>query len=1141
MMKLYIDGSNGVVHRAKRLFSKFCGLALIIFGLNSCSEDLDFRNEIDNSLPEGFIQIELTSGSFQEIKTRAGEYDSEVNEDIVDYNSGTYALFYNVSETSTPTTLIAAKQITSNMVSVSGDVTNLTIELPVAVRSIPNFKVVMVTCVSNINQSPFTEGSNYSALQSDIVSSLVKHPAGTSGSYNKSYEMIGEATGTSGSYKIQLQRIAAKVSMGLASGFSCPASFSIESYTMYNSPQYGNRVAPIDNARKFNTTGTYQNIEVTNTNSKGEFFNYTYPVETLGKTTPIPTDNKKAYFILKASFDEDICYYRVDLKDAGGNYLNIESNHWYEVEIQSVCRKGYPSAVEAAARYMGQEEEDWNKEPSLRAVVHDHAAQVLSMTSDGSRELGVTRAITMTKTVSEPGGTDIFNNAPFTVKIYSPLDSDYDKDIDVNVIEGDDWVEVIRSGSNAPVEIGDSEELSGNQSDHADNPGKRYRYTLKFKENAKIFNDKSAIVRVTWCGLSRDIDVTYNADFTPETACSVTLNYKTIGSTSAVKTSQENYWNFIKNTVKGVDGESMSEGRLRNEGFHFPMPYGDGNQWTYDYDIDFTASKPDDNSITLHNVTISTTGDTFFRYGRTQATQNLVWNYNASTFTGNLKLKNPASNDFTYATGTLTFTLHYSDESTRTISVALYHSGFFDEYDSTTYYYEVINCGGYYWLDRNVGASSNKMFVDYDGTSAGNSGATGGYFKIANNGDYNDATKTDPTVLTSMCPKGYTIPNSTDWDHLRLSKNFLTTDVTEDGQHIAATYYDTNNKKMGNCYFPKSRFYNQSSPLDDDVQSTDTPNSGNSAGGYYWTSSVASGLEKAEIGCWLKAVNFIGSSNTYIFGSIKNHMMNVRCIANVSHKTETKNTIEFNVKGATHVYLYTVDDDLNKSGLFEFPGKAIGSSSAVAGLNYNSDDSYLHFSYTSSVPADQLFVFFVYKDDNTGKITILSNNGVNTVRGAEGWEVYNNYNYFFYPSSGSTDHSNPNLESTRIFEVGGKEKKYLFPKNKSIKIIWPQMTNNTNLYRIYLWNGGTEFAGGFPGGKNDKDPYTYDDYEGNAYEYTFTSPMDMDSFKVIFSVDDKSHQTQNIDIKEKATYVKSINTGGDPIEVIMAKDLPWKN
>lgn len=1130
MMKLFNSHNSLFSKSVKSL--KYFSLILAAAMIPSCADDLEI-NDPDRNLPaleEGQILLNFNVVDPSIIHTRADQ-DKSSSEKEISSSCKHFAFVYQ--KVNNNYTLLQKQEI-----SISNTTLSATLSLPASFDA-ENAKIVVVANVPNDDTEigKFTNlsiGSNISMLYALTSAQLASNTQPAS-----PFIMSGSAESASSQvYTVDLMSSAAKVSIEMANELE---EFELVGYEMYNAPLAGFYTAAIatEDANKFQSgSQKYTASKIDN-----KLTNYTYPVKSLGSSTDIAAAGAGAYFIVEGKYKGETCYYRVDLRNGAEfskTYYNIEANHWYQVEITDVYRKGYTSKEEAAKRYMGQEDD-----PAINVRIHDHAEGVLSMVTDGVRELGVTRAVSLTSTGGE-----------FTVKVYSGVASlkateEASSKIKVTIKEGSDWLEV----GSSPTEITNaSSETSGNQTglqtggvNDADNTGKRYKYSLSFK-NDKIYSDKSATVEVEWCGMTRQLEVNYNADFKPEEACTAVLYYKAItanksdsynlSSVTNRRTQETNYWDFLKNTVKGIDQDAMADDKIRNEGLHFAMPYGDANsRWEYVYDLDF--SKISSTSNPIKNISISTSNSTFF------GVANMYAKYHDNTKL-TLALKNPSESDYSYSTGTLSIHITYDNNEEVVLSMDIYHTGFFDYASAGTsncLYYEVVGLDGNYWLDRNLGATSNKMFIDNADSDANGSAAAGGnYYKIYKKGsNYGDPS----AQYTALCPPGYRVPNSTDWDKVRLSAKFTTSSITDDTGYYMTTYFATGDRRIGNVYFPKARFFNSDSEITTD-NATKTPSdveeagglSGNAGNGYYWTTSISSGLEKQEIGQWLQALNLSGGSNTYISGSIQKHLMSVRCIAIDSHASEEKNSINFNVKGATHVFLYTMDNATGQmSGLFTFPGKAIGSKSAVDKLDYNDDKSYLHFSYTSTLPTKDsndeqvLFVFFAYVTDDGG-ITLITSNDATSVEEAIGWPVMVGYNYFFnksfVPQPGGTNNEFP-WPAAGTSGSNTSNKKY--SGNKTVTLKWYKHPYgvNTDYDRVHVW-----FTNNYkPLGDFGANTQIGDVFDSTYYTKTFNinNKADSDSFSVIFHAGNSENQTDNISVgKTDKNTDQSTKTTGYTIE-----------
>lgn len=697
-------------------------------------------------------------------------------------------------------------------------------------------------------------------------------------------------------------------------------------------------------------------------------------------TSPCKNAEGNTYLIVGGSYrGGDGSYYRLDLATNEGESmknLDLKPNHWYEVHITSVTGPGYASADEAA------------RHPStMTAEIYDHHPEVLDMAFDGIRELGVTDTI-----VYKGNG-----EATVTVKYYSKA------------------AEEMKVAPQLTSDVSWITSISGPQPADADNsttPGTTVKYTVNFTSDAQELGLGSleGSITTTWQGLSRKTVVIWERAFDGTEICSSTMLtiHPTDGSGDKVI---DDYWTFLAGNgtettatgeapkLFGIQPEKMG-GKVRNEGFHFPVMYGkrgetDEERWSYSYKV-VTKIENSKYTVTMQKdlgditFTPDTSGDfytfTLTRTGNTKGTDG----------------SNPnADNDFTYQTGKLVLSLTPKEqrETSRiasTYEFDLYHTGFFhydnnsgsrrvDAHASAYYYYEVLPVVGAsgrtrYLLDRNLGATAAGMYIQtIDGNShinpsvaswpfSSGKDSAGGYYKVAYKGPDYSGTQ----MYKDVCPPGYRVPQQRMWDAIRNSPNYSSSQSSAASTSYFRSQYQTTVTVIRNghsepevIYFPKSRYLEDGS-LRGDANS-----------GYYWSATDAAGTEKDEIGRWLKSLQITGDVTTYINGNVETFGMSVRPINDIEDKEEAE-VISFNVTGATHVFLYSGEIS-DKTYTTTWPGHAIG--------NHSTADQSFNFVYESTVyKAEDLKVIFNYVD-KTGKIMTVSENRFDGLIGAEGWEV----------------------------------------------------------------------------------------------------------------------------------------------------------
>ncbi len=790
--------------------------------------------------------------------------------------------------------------------------------------------------------------------------------------------------------KVTLYRTAAKFTIASAVGASgsSPAtgasSFTPESAALYNGATAGYVIA-----------GAEKDLYAQSTEGSAKFNDnlllYTYPCKSSESTNTCLVVGGKYKGI------DDFVYYRIDLtENETGNRLDINPNHWYEVEIKSVNSQGYPTADEAA------------RHPSdIEVEIKDHAPTVLDMAFDGIRELGVTDSIIKKE------GT---NTYPLTVKYYSDIAEEMNT---IPTIKSDvNWITISATGTAQPD----------------DNGGKVVEYTVTFTEDATELGlgTLEGAITVTWQGLERKTAVEWVRPFDGKSICSTTTLTitPTDGTGNKVIT---DYWTFLSGTgtettaagvspkLFGAQPDDMG-GKVRNAGFHFPVMYGkDRKPWTYTYEVVTKIANAD------YTVTASISDD--------------LKNYvtckgNSDGTYYSFKLEWTGTQDYSYLTGQLTLkitpkTLREGVRMPSSYEFALYHTGFFhydtgkgSEYlngskdptqityyvgshDDGYYYYEVLPVAGTagstattrYILDRNLGAKAAGMYIETaDGTSYVNSGvwpfnrgkdSAGGYYKVAYKGD----NFAGPQMYDGVCPPGYRVPQQRMWDAIRNSGKFTTAQAQASASYFRAEYKTTLDVERNGVteketiYFPKSRYMENGSMT------------GDANAGYYWSQTEAAGTEKYEIGRWLKSLQITGEVTSYINGNVETYGMSVRPINDITDNANY-NVISFNVKGATHVFLYS-GDTKDRNYTTSWPGHAIGNSDTA-------DKQFFNFVYESTIySAANLKVIFNYVDAS-GKITTISQNGIDGLHNddtwAQGWAVSTLDKYIKCDKDKSTSH-----------------------------------------------------------------------------------------------------------------------------------------
>lgn len=824
------------------------------------------------------------------------------------------------------------------------------------------------------------------------------------------------------------------------------SGFSLDSYSIWSAAPtayaLGGLSGSTDNTgMEAGTTGTVNGeYQTVSTNPSSKNYVYAYGQKALGEGKDVLGKDNRAFVIVKGYYDGEECYYRVDLRrdkrteeekkkgvEPTYDYLYLTPNHEYQIKIVKVKCKGYPTDEEAAKH----PQQDY-----LEVEIHDHVPAVLSMTSDGQRELGVETPVEI-----NPSGA-------FALKLFSIYATDYPSnltlssdektisagdDFSIQVTGGSQWLRFTGSTSGTSNDLKETGEYDADNNSVTDD-GKIYHIGLT-SISQMTAGTQTGKVLVTWHGLTREVEVKWVSEFDLSSVVDAKLEVNYGGNQTF-----SDYWQLLKkrptsdyNGIQmiGVD-EKMNNGNIRNEGIHLPLGLGGddhGSEYQYTYTL---TMKGDFANKEITAEIIDDVSGSRLAFPQGDFTVDKTSKPNKITIKAN-------SNSFgrQYFTGKLII----KSGTDELPAISVYRTGFFWPVETTDYaytkaisgkkpqtgwyYYEVRSFGGRMWLDRNICATSSGMAIisntgaslipspDSEGKIKGdfNDGAIGPYYLPAN---YVAKGDVESNLWNEICPPGFRIPKTNEWDEIRNSFAFNASQTVTGG----VTYYQANiEDDNGNTiFFPKGMYYNDGSLV------------GDSRAGYYWTASEAAGLEKEEIGRWLQALVFTGGANSYMHGNIQKYGMQIRAVEDKA-ETVKKYTFGFKVKGATHVYIYdatepfpyqtnqegykTHTDDI-KSGLMTWPGIAIGEASTMSSY-YRDGDYYAAstgeekareytFTYTTTTKKENLRFVFTYVEN--GKIYVFSRKK-ESGHGAyqyNGWPLLDSYYFGFTDKDNNVYH-----------------------------------------------------------------------------------------------------------------------------------------
>lgn len=916
----------------RKLLTYICIFTTVL--LTSCSANFGMP-DANGIGPDGMVQLTFDVPSLTTVTTRAVDPEFKVNDITVIIYSGENTIPAQTEHIYLDNSKNDKNKILTEL---EGNQLLLSFKINQDIRN----KELIYYFIANYDDENL-QAKTIASLKSDKVSDAI----GVVGSF----VMCGSTTSNNGTFTdspIPLYRNVVKVSVTDGEG----ADATVPPYQVFGMANSSILLAGIENSLSNAISPSSYPVDL-------EAFDVSYyhPTENVDDDTNAVMGN--IFVITKASYEGNDYFYRMDFckKDADGNvnFLNAQANHWYQFIIQEIKGTGYPTPEEASM----------HPDSDIVYEIHDHSSRSYNMISDGIRELGVSHAITYN------GTTDEY----LYIKVFSKIESEMNDDNlseQISLVSEASWLTF-----GDIEEVTDESELGTNgvDGDHND-AGRLFRVPLNFAVGSGTLTTS---VAVTWMGLQRSVPVVSDIEFNGAaiSSAALTINYK------GIDTSIEDYWVFLSSTDNGsATGSDVlwgvqkepNNGKIRNQGFHFPVMYGENGAFaTYSYNLNFNK---DEKFNSIESVKITSTDN------------NVTITETAGTGHKEFTITRSDTDRYAYVTGKISFAFKFINGSTEVYSFDTYHTGFFhkddNEYrldingkDPAYYYYEVlpIDVDGKtrYILDRNLAAKSAQDYIRGANGEvvSGTEDAAGGYYYVA----YQDQFYEDP-VMYKVSPPGYRIPDRNEWGAIRTSSSFH---IDFDGT-IYPAYYNTS---VGRTYFPKAMMY-----LSGNV-------TGEGRSGYYWTRTPSSGSEKEEIGRWLNMLVMAGSTTTYyngyvLVGDDKNaaYGCSVRCINDEEDTTDQVNRTNFMVAGATHVFLYK-EENGERIAPTTWPGKAVfnfatANAESWAGFEYSSsqfspEDMYVVFNFV-----DQAGIIHTFSKDENGN-TIYTSDVSPKV--CQGWKV----------------------------------------------------------------------------------------------------------------------------------------------------------
>lgn len=474
------------------------------------------------------------------------------------------------------------------------------------------------------------------------------------------------------------------------------------------------------------------------------------------------SDNPKARIIIKGTYNGVEGYYPVAFRTRQGsgasdmaNFytytpIDVLRNHHYRVTVTAVRAQGYKTLEEA---YKGQPDN------RLTVDITDSNSDVTSIIACRDYELGVSSEVEAASSAQ-------------TVKVVV-VSSRPDVSGESRIVLSDNaaWIKTEGLSLPAPTTV--------NMASTKNSTGYRYEINVPLDPNTSA-DSRQGIIKVQSGDLTAEILVTqiyhdYLND--PNRPVSLTMGGKVVTSS---------YFNWISGTVKGTSAEAFYQGGVsRDRGLNFPVVPA----YTASYSIRKLSGDKSANISSGTGFSVTTSGDNYV-----------------------ITLTSPSSP----AIAEGEFTIVNADGVS--IKYPLYRCGYLHELTSAMssyqlendarsgwFYYEVVNCGGIWTTDRNIGADSNLPYITTSARFKVNRGATGAYFKIAEG----KSTSASTLVISKLSMGGWKIPTQ---DQLKTMK-ISTTDLTPTGSErtYIAGMATQNGSKLARVYIPHTGYYEATS------------------------------------------------------------------------------------------------------------------------------------------------------------------------------------------------------------------------------------------------------------------------------------------------------------------------------------------
>ena len=470
-----------------------------------------------------------------------------------------------------------------------------------------------------------------------------------------------------------------------------------------------------------------------------------------------------ANVIIKAKYMGEEGYYKVGLyKDATTkkDQYALLRNHNYTITVKKVNDYGFKTLEEAIKA---------QPENRIETEIKDDNPAIINMIACKDYELGVSDNLSLKATDTEANITLVT-----TLKSATSADG---KLYGVEINSEDSWIKRYTEES----------ETATPESGSLSSPGKKY--ILKFTLDPNTHETpRTGTVTISSGDLKLDVKITQAGfDFMRDDPKRKVIMYKDNN------VCQEDYFNWL-DKVKGIKPEQM-QGVLRNNGLHFTV-----GENAYSYKIPKRTGDKLTGDVQTYNdghFTVSPDGDYW------KVTLNDDRDNNYDLWKGTFTIKNKDGINITYTVYHTGIFHEITDDMASKYELA--EGGDDNLKVKGMFYYGVVKVEGkahtYIMLDRNLGATDNSPYVPDVNELKDHKGAIGGYFKISEGKNTENATK--GSLTSKLSPKGFEIPEKSVFEDLIAGKT-LKTEIrtTSLGESYYCTSMNTINSELKTIYLP---------------------------------------------------------------------------------------------------------------------------------------------------------------------------------------------------------------------------------------------------------------------------------------------------------------------------------------------------